>query len=373
MERASDTTALVQAGLLGGEVDQIAHNDIGIEIGAGKRDGGSGLLKVLGGAHGKLADVGQTADEVGHALDGLGDLGARGLDDHGQGLLGAQAIAGTGGAGVGHDGTGELEGTLGLLIDEALEGLGLGPGGDHEGLGALDTAVLVHIQPTGGHLIPNGLGDERHERVHVEGLGLGPGGDHEGLGALDTAVLVHIQPTGGHLIPNGLGDERHERVHAAHAGIEHEDQVALSLQAGGIVLEAGLGALDVPVADLIPEEVLDAARHLAKGVLLNTLSHHTRGLGQAAEHPGIGRGLGDGLTRGVAIHVHEQETAGVPDLGDKGAGLLGTGRTLEGLRLLIDVGVELDVLVGGAQREQVVAHGIGTVHVDEVHGVHTCR
>ena len=160
-------------------------------------------------------------------------------------------------------------------------------------------------------------------------------------------------------------------MHEAHRRIEHEDQVTLGLQTRRIVLETGLGDLNVPVADLVPEEVLDAARHLAEGVLLNTLGHHARGLGQAAEHPGIGRGLGDGLARGVAIHVHEQETAGVPDLGDKGAGLLGAGRTLEGLRLLIDVGVELDVLVGGAQREQVVAHGIGTVHVDEVHGVHT--
>ena len=40
------------------------------------------------------------------------------------------------------------------------------------------------------------------------------------------------------------------------------------------------------------------------------------------------------------------------------------------MRLLVDVRVELDVLVIGEQGEQVEAHGVGAVHVHEVHGVH---
>ena len=80
-------------------------------------------------------------------------------------------------------------------------------------------------------------------------------------------------------------------MHQAQGRIEHEHEVALSLQTGGIVLETRLGYLDVPVADLVPEEGLNAARHVAKGVVLDTLGNHLHGLCQAAEHPGIGCGL----------------------------------------------------------------------------------
>lgn len=136
-----------------------------------------------------------------------------------------------------------------------------------------------------------------------------------------------------------------------------------------LALQTGLGDLDVPVANLVPEELLHAAGHVAKGVVLNALGDHLYGLGQAAEHPGVGRRLNDGLAGRVALHVHEQEAAGVPDLGHKALGLVGTRTVDELLGLLIDVRIELDVLVVGAQREQVIAHGVGAVHTDEVHGV----
>ena len=157
-------------------------------------------------------------------------------------------------------------------------------------------------------------------------------------------------------------------MHQANGGVEHKDQVALSLQTA-LALQAGLGDLDVPVADLVPEELLHAAGHVAKGVVLNTLGDHLNGLGQAAEHPGVGRRLHDGLAGRVALHVHKQEAAGVPDLGHKRLGLVGTRAVDKLLGLLVDVRIELDVLVVGAQREQVIAHGVGTVHANEVYGV----
>ena len=159
-------------------------------------------------------------------------------------------------------------------------------------------------------------------------------------------------------------------MHQANGGIEHKDQVALRLQTA-LALQAGLGDLDVPVADLVPEELLHAASHVAKGVVLNTLGDHLDGLGQAAEHPSVGRRLNDGLAGRVALHVHEQEAAGVPDLGNKALGLVGTRAVDKLLGLLVDVRVELDVLVVGAERQQVVTHGVGAVHVNEVHGVNT--
>ena len=157
-------------------------------------------------------------------------------------------------------------------------------------------------------------------------------------------------------------------MHQANGGVEHKNQVALRLQTA-LALQAGLGDLDVPVADLVPEELLHAAGHVAKGVVLDTLGDHLDGLGQATEHPGVGRRLHDRLAGRVALHVHEQEAAGVPDLGHKRLGLLGARAVDELLGLLVDVRVELDVLVVGAQREQVEAHGIGAVHANEVHGV----
>ncbi len=157
-------------------------------------------------------------------------------------------------------------------------------------------------------------------------------------------------------------------MHQANGGVEHKDQIALSLQSA-LALQAGLGDLDVPVADLVPEELLHAAGHVAKGVVLDALGDHLHGLGQAAEHPGVGRRLHDGLAGRVALHVHKQEAAGVPDLGHKRLGLVGARAVDELLGLLIDIRVELDVLVVGAQREQVEAHGVGAVHANEVHGV----
>ena len=157
-------------------------------------------------------------------------------------------------------------------------------------------------------------------------------------------------------------------MHQANGGIKHKDQVALRLQTA-LTLQAGLGDLDVPVADLIPEELLHAAGHVTKGVVLDALGDHLHGLCQTAEHPGVGRSLHDGLAGRVALHVHEQEAAGVPDLGHKRLGLLGTRTVDKLLSLLVDVRVELDVLVVGAERQQVEAHSVGAVHADEVHGV----
>ena len=157
-------------------------------------------------------------------------------------------------------------------------------------------------------------------------------------------------------------------MHQANGGVEHKDQVALSLQTA-LALQTSLSDLDVPVADLVPEELLHAAGHVAKGVVLDTLGDHLHGLGQAAEHPGVGRRLHDGLAGRVALHVHKQEAACVPDLGHKRLSLVGTRAVDKLLGLLIDVRIELNILVVGAQREQVEAHSVGAVHTDEVHGV----
>ena len=243
---------------------------------------------------------------------------------HRQLLLGADAVTGARGAHVGHHGARELKGALSRLVDPAVKLLRLRPAGDHERLGAIGLA----------------------------------------------GCRVNVEPACRHGVPDRLGREGHEGVHEAKRRVEHEDEVALRLQAGGVVLEARLGDLDVPVAHLVPEKRLHPADRVAKGVGLDTLGHGAHLLGQAAHHPGIRLGLGHGLAGSVVLHVHEQEAARIPDLGHKGPRLLGAGAAQELVGLLVDVGVELDVLVVGEERQQVEAHRVGTVLVHEVHGVH---
>lgn len=206
-------------------------------------------------ARGRLLDVG-THDQRGSVrqrLDGrtqaleLLDVLGTGAHDHVELGLGAQAITRTRGAGGGNDGAAQLKRALGGLID-----------------------ILSVVG------------------------GLRPLGNHERLGAVQVALGVQVEHARRHVIPDLLGDKRHERVHQANGGVEHKDQVALGLQTA-LALQAGLGDLDVPVADLIPEELLHAASHVAKGVVLDALGDHLDGLGQAAEHPSVGRRLHDGL------------------------------------------------------------------------------
>ena len=56
-------------------------------------------------------------------------------------------------------------------------------------------------------------------------------------------------------LPELLGDERHERVEQPQAVVEHVGEHAQRPLVAGV--EAHLRHLDVPVAELVPEEVLD--------------------------------------------------------------------------------------------------------------------
>ena len=183
---------------------------------------------------------------------------------------------------------------------------------------------------------------------------------------------MRVEAGSGQRIPNALGHKRHDRVQQAHGDVKHVDEVALDLELllRGAVEQAALAELDVPVADLAAEEGLDVAGVVAQVVGLQLLGCLRDGAGQAAEHPGVLWGLHLGGPGHIAVQVHLDEAAGVPDLGDKSAGLLGARAADEGLGLLVDVRVELDVLVVGDERQQVVAHGVSTVHLDELHGVH---
>ena len=183
---------------------------------------------------------------------------------------------------------------------------------------------------------------------------------------------MRVEAGGRQRVPHALGHERHNRVQQAHRDVEHIDKVALDLELllGGAVEQAPLAELDVPVADVAPEEALDVARVVAEVVGLELLGGLGHGAREAREHPGVLGSLGHRSARLVALEVHLDEAARVPDLGHEAARLLGARAVDKLLGLLVDVGVELDVLVVGDEREQVVAHGVRAVLVHKRHRVH---
>ena len=175
----------------------------------------------------------------------------------------------------------------------------------------------------------------------------------------------------GKLAPDELRDERHDRVKQAQRGVEDKEQVAQNLCAlRPLGTHRGLAALDVPVAQLVPEERVQGAGVVGEEVLVKQGGHVAHKLAQAREDPGVGVGLHLGIEALEALlDVGEHEAARVVDLRDERLGGLGAGRAQELLRLLVDVGVETHVLVRGDQAEQAKAHGVGAVHAHEVHGV----
>ena len=197
-------------------------------------------------------------------------------------------------------------------------------------------------------------------------VGLRPLGDHQELGA----VVIEAGCRQG--IPDALCHERHDRVQEPHRDIEDIHEVALDLQLllGRAIKQAALAELDVPVADLTPEEALEIPGVVAEVVGLELLGSLCNLLGKAGKHPGILCRLCLRGARRIAVEVHLHEAGSVPDLRDKGACLLGTRRVDELSRLLVDVGIELDVLVRRDERQKVEAHSVSAVLLDEVHRVH---
>ena len=198
-----------------------------------------------------------------------------------------------------------------------------------------------------------------------ERLRLRPGRDHEEVGG------VVVQTRGGQGVPDALGHEGHHGMKEAHRDVEDVDEVALHLQflLRRPVEETTLAELDVPVADLVPEERLETAGVVAEVVGLQLVRRLGDDAGKAAEHPGVLGRLGLGRTRHVSLEVHLDEATRVPDLGHERAGLLGARAVNELVGLLVDVRVELDVLVRGDEREEVEAHGVRAVLPHEGHRV----
>jgi hypothetical protein len=95
----------------------------------------------------------------------------------------------------------------------------------------------------------------------------------------------------GDLLPELLGDERDDRVGEAQRRLEHANQRA----AGATLLRFAGGNLDlgdfqVPVAILVPHELVHRARRRVEAVLGERLGHGALGTLQPGDDPAVRRG-----------------------------------------------------------------------------------
>ncbi|MNV18634.1 hypothetical protein D3C71_1094660 [compost metagenome] len=160
--------------------------------------------------------------------------------------------------------------------------------------------------------------------VDLLGLGLRVAGNADRI-AGDTGH-------GRHHLPQGLSDERDDGVGQAQDGFERADQRAArgALLRFGAVLDLHLGDLQVPVAVLVPDKVVDRVGHVVQAVFLKALGDFGLGLlqqradpavGLAELHVAVGRASGLAFFLGVlfqaailAFAVHQHKAAGVPEL-----------------------------------------------------------
>src|SRR5450631_1398794 len=85
----------------------------------------------------------------------------------------------------------------------------------------------------------------------------------------------------GELLPDLFGEERHERMQQAHRRLQRRHQrpldlaarLAIGLRVAGELLEAGLGEFDVPVAQLVPDEVVGGLGGVGDPILLERAVH----------------------------------------------------------------------------------------------------
>ena len=127
----------------------------------------------------------------------------------------------------------------------------------------------------------------------------------------------------GQPLPDLLGDEGHEGMQEAQRSFQRGEQRRLRARAFGrrlLAVERGLGQLDGPIAQLVPDEAVDAARRVAQPVFVERRAGLVGAALKAAQDPAVVDGGGPGGEHGGGhgrrrrIRVHEDEAGRVPDL-----------------------------------------------------------
>ena len=153
-------------------------------------------------------------------------------------------------------------------------------------------------------------------------------------------------------VPDFLGDERHEGVQQQHQVLEELDGGSVGHGVDALALRS-LHHLEVPRAEVVPSELVDAHQGIAQAVLVDVVVGFGQHLVEARLKPLDGH-LGSLGLGGVFIHIPAfHETQGVPNLVAEVAALLA-----EGL-------VEEDVVAGRGAEHHAHTYAIGTKLVDE--------
>src|SRR5579871_1313541 len=140
-------------------------------------------------------------------------------------------------------------------------------------------------------------------------------------------------------MPDLLGEEGHEGAQQPKRALEHpyergkRDRRHLVLRSSFAKLEPQLHQLEIPVAELAPEELVDRIGSLVEAVSRKSTVHLAANCTEASHDPlRLQRSLGRQLRHHAAVahgylvtsllravDVHEQEPGGVPDLVRKSA------------------------------------------------------
>ena len=189
------------------------------------------------------------------------------------------------------------------------------------------------------------------------------------LGLGETVLLLILRPLGDHnglalvrqALPDFLGDIGHEGVQqlqgAAHDPYQHlTGGLCLGFVAG---LHADFGNLDIPVAEAIPQEVVELLDGNAQLEFLQIVGNFLGHVVQSADNPLVFQlqGFGQSVGHIVAVNVHEDKAGSVPNL---------VGKVPAGGHLFVG---EAQVVSGAVAGHQSKAQGVRAVLLNDLQGV----
>ena len=162
-------------------------------------------------------------------------------------------------------------------------------------------------------------------------------------------------------LPDLLGDERHERMQQFEGVAQDIDQnLAGNLGLGAILPQAGFDQLDIPVAEDIPDEVVQLADSDTQLELFEIVGDLADQFIKFGEHPLVLDGelvQREGKVHLLVLEVHQDETGSVPDL---------VGEVAAGDDLLV---AEAHVVTRGIAGGKGEAQRVGAVLVDDLQRV----
>ena len=168
-----------------------------------------------------------------------------------------------------------------------------------------------------------------------------------------------------HALPDLLREERHEGVQQAKRALQdvREDILCRLLRPLArriFIIEPRFCQLDVPVAELAPDKLVDHAPRFAQLELLQILRHARRRLLAARQDPAVGERIvlrRRSEARIEVLQIHEHEARGVPQL------------VREISRRFDALPVEAHVVARRVARNEHEAQGVRTVLVDDLDGI----